>query len=106
MPEFEIIRKTVSINADPEKVWSVFNDPQITRKMGGEFRTDWKPGSEFGWIDLKGKQLTKGKILQIVPGKLLRHDLVDMKNEKTLLSVITYKFNGTNTGTTISTTEE
>ncbi|MBO9151545.1 SRPBCC domain-containing protein [Chitinophaga sp. GCM10012297] len=85
---FPVIEKTIEIHAPPSKVWRVFTDPALSRQMGGEYVSDWRPGSAFGWKGPDGKMLTSGTILEIMPEKLLKHDLSDKNN---LLSVITYE---------------
>jgi len=84
------ITRSVKINASASKVWSVFTDPAITRKMGGEYVSDWKVGSDLGWKGIDGKMLTKGTILQFEPQHILQHDLFDLTSENKIMSVITY----------------
>lgn len=86
------IEKTVRINASPDRVWQVFTDPAVTRQMGGEYKTTWKEGSAFGWKGNDGKQYTWGKIMEIDPGKLLKHSLFDPANKNTVIAIITYQF--------------
>src|SRR5688572_13701194 len=89
--ENRIIEKTIEINAAPAKVWRVFTDPAVTKQMGGEYVTDWKAGSTFGWKGRDGKMHTSGIILDLEPEKLLKHNLSDMNDPGTLLSTITYE---------------
>jgi uncharacterized protein YndB with AHSA1/START domain len=84
------IERTIEINAPVSRVWQVFTDPALTRKMGGEYVSDWSVGSSFGWMGLDGTMLTNGTILQILPEKLLQHDLYDSVGS--IKSVITYEF--------------
>lgn len=85
-----ILEKSILINATPAKVWRVFTDPAITRKMGGEYITDWKAGSSFGWKGTDGKMYTQGLILQIIPYQLLQHRLFKPDGHS-VLSTITYE---------------
>jgi uncharacterized protein YndB with AHSA1/START domain len=82
------IQRSIEINAAASKVWQVFTDPVITRQMGGEYVSDWKVGSTFGWKASDGKMLTNGIILEIEPEKLLKHNLLNP--DDTVISVITY----------------
>lgn len=84
------IEKSVEINAPASKVWRVFTDPVLTRQMGGEYVSDWKVGSSFGWKGLDGKMITNGAIMKIVPEKLLQHTLLN--SVESANSVITYEF--------------
>jgi hypothetical protein len=40
--------KSVSINAPAAKIWRVFTDPAPSRRIGGEYVTDWKVGGGLG----------------------------------------------------------
>nr|WP_157247183.1 SRPBCC domain-containing protein [Pedobacter panaciterrae] len=94
-----IIEHSVLINASPENVWQVFTVPEITRQMGGEYVSDWKTDAFIGWKGKNGVLYTHGKILDIRPGELLKHQLYEGKEAKAVLSVITYTLekNGGNT---------
>lgn len=99
-----VIQKAITINAPPDKVWRVFTEPAITRQLGGEYITEWKVGSDFGWKGLGGKMYTNGIILQLDPKKLIQHSLLNPE-DKTVRSIITYKFEDT-PGTTQLLAEE
>lgn len=101
-----VIKKTIDINASTKKVWSVFTDPTITKQMGGEYVSDWKVGSSFGWKGKESSVYTNGKIIELEPGKLLKHSLLDLKDKNRLLSVITYEFIKNGDSTILSATEE
>lgn len=92
--ETTVIEQQISINASPEKVWEVFTNPVQTRKMGGEYATDWQPGSSFGWKSSNGEFLTNGVLLECVPLTKIRHNLHDPSTKSRILSVITYTFTG------------
>jgi uncharacterized protein YndB with AHSA1/START domain len=102
----ESIQKTIKINAPTDKVWRVFTDPVITRQMGGEYVTDWKVGSSFGWKGKDGKMYTSGTILQVEYERIIKHNLFDMENKGKNLSVITYEFESQGTQTTLHSLEE
>ena len=82
------VQRSIEINSAASKVWQVFTNPVITRQMGGEYVSDWKVGSTFGWKASDGTMLTNGTILQIEPEKLLKHNLLNP--DDTVISVITY----------------
>ena len=86
-----VINKKVEINATSDKVWRVFTDPVVTRQMGGEYNTDWKVGSPFGWVGKDGKMYTNGSILKLIPKALLQHNLFNPENKTQIMSVITYR---------------
>lgn len=101
-----IIEKSIEIKASSKKVWRVFTDPMITRKMGGEYVTDWKVGGSFGWKGLDGNMYTKGTIIQIEAEKILKHSLLNLENNDILVSTITYKLQENNGITTLYAKEE
>jgi uncharacterized protein YndB with AHSA1/START domain len=101
-----IIEKTIEINASVQKVWRVFTDPAITRQMGGEYVSEWKVGSSIGWKGQDGNFYTNGTILAIQPEKLIQHELLDLKDNTRLLSVITYEFNERGERTVLTAREE
>ena len=83
------VEKSIEITAPVSKVWQVFTNPAMTRQMGGEYVSDWKVGSGFGWKGPDGKMLTTGTILQIEPEKLLKHNLLN--SDSATISIITYE---------------
>jgi len=101
------IEKQIEIAAPAAVVWRVFTDPTLSRKMGGEYVTDWEAGSTIGWKDESGKMRSQGKILKIETGKLLKHNLFkDVDGVSTLTSVITYELRARQDGkTTLSARE-
>ena len=103
MPKTSIERR-IEVNAPVSRVWRVFTDPALTRKMGGEYVFEWKVGSPFGWKGADGRMVTQGAIRQIVPEQLLQHLLLDSVG--TIDSVITYEFAGKNQATTLHAREE
>lgn len=103
MPKTSIERR-IEIDEPVSRVWRVFTDPALTRKMGGEYVSEWKVGSSFGWKGADGRMVTQGAIRQIVPEQLLQHLLLDSVG--TIDSVITYEFAGKNQATTLHAREE
>jgi uncharacterized protein YndB with AHSA1/START domain len=101
-----LIERSIEINASPDKVWRVFTDAAITRQMGGEYVSDWKVGSPFGWKGVNGRQYTYGEIMEIEAGKLLKHKLFNRQDKSFIASVITYKFEENNGITTLFAREE
>lgn len=101
------IEKSIEIVAPAAIVWRVFTDPELSRRMGGEYVTDWEAGSTIGWKDENGKMRTHGKILKIEPARMLKHNLLrDVDGVPTMTSVITYEFRGRQDGkTTLSARE-
>lgn len=84
-----LLEKSIEVNAPVSRVWRVFTDPVLTKQMGGEYISEWKVGSAFGWRGLDGKMLTRGKILKIELEKLLQHTLLNSGGATN--SVITYE---------------
>ena len=99
------IEKTIDIQAPAGKVWRVFTDPLASRQMGGEYVSDWKTGSSFGWKGSNGNMYTNGIILQIETGRFLQHNLFGPDN-KTVISVITYQLSENNTFTSLRARED
>jgi uncharacterized protein YndB with AHSA1/START domain len=100
-----LIEKSIEIHAPASRVWQVFTDPTVTRQLGGEYISNWKVGSSFGWKGLNGTMLTHGTILQIQSEKLLQHHLFE-PDKSSVLSSITYTFQEQNGHTTLLAQEE
>ncbi len=70
-----IAKQSVTINAPAAKVWEALVNPAMIKKylFDTEVHTDWKTGSPIIYKGVwEGKDyLDKGKIIEIVPGKLL-----------------------------------
>lgn len=98
------VESSIEINAPASKVWQVFADPAITRQIGGEYVSDWKVGSSFGWKGLDGRMVTNGTILKIEPEKLLQHNLLNSVGS--VNSIITYEFSEKNGVTTLYAQED
>lgn len=98
------IEKTIEIDAPVSRVWGVFTEPILTKQMGGEYVSDWKVGSSFGWKTSDGKMVTNGTVLKIVSEKILQHNLLNAVGS--IHSVITYEFVEKNHITILSAREE
>ena len=101
-----IVKKHISLNATPAEVWRALTKPEKTKEYFFNARviSQWKEGSP---ITFKGKMFwiipfeMKGKILRIIPEKLLQYTLknwnsgsistvtdeLEYKNGKTVLSI-------------------
>jgi uncharacterized protein YndB with AHSA1/START domain len=101
-----VIHKTIKIDAPLENVWRVFVDASVSRQMGGEYVSDWKAGSSFGWRGSGGAMLTQGMLLEFKEKQLIQHSLFSQEDGKTPLSVITYEFEEKNAVTILSIREE
>ena len=68
-------KSEISIKAPVSKVWQALTDPAIIKQylFGTDTVTDWKKGSSITYTgEWQGKPYTdKGKIIDIVPEKLL-----------------------------------
>jgi uncharacterized protein YndB with AHSA1/START domain len=75
MPGTFVARATISINAPAARVWQAITEPNLIKEylFGTQVTTDWKVGSPITYRgEWKGKPYEdKGKVLQIVPQKLL-----------------------------------
>ncbi|MEP6465047.1 MAG: SRPBCC domain-containing protein [Parafilimonas sp.] len=77
-----IVKNTITINADAQKVWDVLTNPQQTKKymFGCETVSEWTQGSPLLWQAMyEGKEtvFVKGYILEIVPNRFLRYSVID-----------------------------
>lgn len=86
-----IIEKAIEIDTPISKVWHVFTDPEVTRRMGGYYETDWKIGNPFCFRKTDGNRLTNGVLLDFQPQRLIKHNLFD-PDSGTVIAVITYEF--------------
>lgn len=99
------ITKSITIKAPVETVWRVFTDPTLTEKMGGKYITDWKVGSDFGWMGNDGVMYTRGALLNLKKHELIEHDLFDAEDTGEVTSVISYKFASQGNNTILTGTE-
>lgn len=102
----KIIEKSITINAPVETVWRVFTDPKVTEKMGGKYVTDWKVGSDFGWMGNDGVMYTRGALVDYREHALIQHDLFDSEETGEIISIITYTFKSQGNKTLLTGREE
>jgi uncharacterized protein YndB with AHSA1/START domain len=79
-----VIKKTITLNAEPAKVWEALTNPDLTKKymFNCEAISLWKPGSPLLWKGAEDRKVyVKGEILQIAPKKLLQYTTIDPKKE-------------------------
>ncbi len=86
-----MVRKSVSIKAEPEAVWKALTDPEKTKKyfFNCAVFSKWKIGSPItftGRIFLLIKVELKGRILNIVKGRLLKYDLKNQDHSKSIVT--------------------
>ncbi|MEO8086172.1 MAG: SRPBCC domain-containing protein [Bacteroidota bacterium] len=109
-----IVKKKVTIKAEPSAVWDALINPEKTKKyfFNCEVFSKWKVGSQIifkGRIFLIKKIEMRGKIVKIEPGKLLQYTLKNGQSDKdkamtfsTVTDELTYK----NGKTTLSITDD
>jgi uncharacterized protein YndB with AHSA1/START domain len=108
-----VVRKKINLKATPEQVWDALTKPELTKQFfyKCEVFSDWKPGSaisfkrKFLWMNFE----LKGKILEIVPGKLLRYTLTNSKsggNDPANFSTVTDELTYQDGLTTLSITDD
>lgn len=70
---------TLKLNAPIHKVWDALTKPELVKQWqyGSDLITDWKLGGEIGFKTAWEGQVFEqwGKILEIVPHKLIRYSL-------------------------------
>lgn len=89
-----IVKKSISIQAEPAKVWDALTNPEKTRKyfFNSRVNSTWKEGSEIrfeGRLFLIWKFEMKGKILGIAKNKFLQYTLHNESDQSGTQSVVT-----------------
>ena len=108
-----VVRKKITIKADPSKVWEALTKPEITKKyfFACEVFSDWKEGSPIVFKDSKkGKEMVKGKIIKIEPQILLQYTVLNSESGRAEnaanFSLVTDKLSYQNGETTLSITDD
>lgn len=108
-----IVKKKVTIKAEPAAVWDALTNPEKTKKyfFNCKVFSDWQPGSAItfkGKIFLVKKIELNGKIVKIEPEKLLQYSLKNGngKDDSSGFSTVTDKLSYKNGETTLSITDD
>ncbi|UYQ92329.1 SRPBCC family protein [Chitinophaga horti] len=79
--EAETIRKSISINANPEVIWDIVlhpNDQWGKAFGGGAFtETTWEPGANVTWTDVDGSIGAKGVVKEHRVQQYLQVDMIE-----------------------------
>lgn len=75
-----IVNKRITITAEPQAVWEALTNPELTKKYFFHCKvySTWQEGDSItfrGRMFLIKKIELNGKILKVVPGKLLKYTL-------------------------------
>lgn len=108
------VQKTISINANREKVWDALTDPDKIKEyfMGTEVKTDWKVGSPISFQgEYEGKNyMDKGTIMRNEKPKVLQYDywssFSGLPDTPDNYSVVTYTLEDMNGSTKVTATQE
>ena len=109
-----VVKKTVKLNAETSNVWEALTNPALTQKymFGCEVISDWKVGSPIIWKGFsEGKEIVfvKGKIVNIVPGKLLQFTAFDpnsgLEDVPPNYTTVTYELSPESEQTVLSVTQ-
>jgi uncharacterized protein YndB with AHSA1/START domain len=108
-----IVKKKVTIKAEPSVVWDALTNPEKTKEyfFNCEVHSDWKEGSP---ITFKGKMFLvkeielKGEIVKIEPEKLLQYSLKNRESNDSSsgYSIVTDQLTYENGETTLSITDD
>ena len=89
------VEKSIGINAPASKVWEALTNPDLTKEWIKQFwpdfgilESDWNLGSPVLWKDSNGKIDIQGKVIAVVPYKMLRFSF---KADTPLQEEITYR---------------
>ena len=76
-----VVTRSVVLNATPARVWEALTHPGMTKEYlyNLEIQSDWAKGSEVRWTgDYHGRPVDEhGKILDLVPGRLIKYSGFD-----------------------------
>lgn len=106
-----IVKKGISINAEPSIVWDALTDPVKTKKyfFNCKVVSSWKEGSP---ITFKGRMFwiipikMTGRIIKIEPEKLLQYNLKNSSDDSSTFSTVTDKLTYKDGKTTLSITDD
>jgi uncharacterized protein YndB with AHSA1/START domain len=106
-----VVRKSIRIRAGATDVWDALTDPQKTKKyfFHCEVFSSWKEGDS---ITFKGKMFLiiniemKGKILKVIPEKLLQYTLENKHGEEQSFSTVTDELTEKDGETVLSVSDE
>jgi uncharacterized protein YndB with AHSA1/START domain len=101
----QVITKEITMNVPASQVWRMFVDASFTKQMGGEYSSDWQPGSMLRW-KANGQVITNGRILQIEKERLLQHSLFYPDELDTAMAIITYRLREEDGKTALTIIEE
>jgi uncharacterized protein YndB with AHSA1/START domain len=84
------VDKSIEINAPVSKVWEILTEREYTAEWAPEFsggspfhiESNWKPGSPVHWKDSEGKTIVEGNVTALVPKRLLRFTVFDVRSER------------------------
>jgi uncharacterized protein YndB with AHSA1/START domain len=76
-----MVTRSAVLNATPERVWEALTHPKMTKLYlyNCEVECDWRQGSTLRWVGThRGKKVNEeGKILDIIPGRLIKYSGFD-----------------------------
>jgi uncharacterized protein YndB with AHSA1/START domain len=80
-----IVKSSISIDAPAASVWDALTNPDQTKKymFGCAALSDWKPDSPLIWKGIFNNVemvAVKGRIVRIVPNRLLVYTVIDPNN--------------------------
>jgi len=108
-----IVKKTIKIHAQPAEVWDALTNPVKTRQyfFNCEVHSSWKVGSPISWkgrIFFVKKIEFHGRILQILPKRLLKYTLQNQgkKGQPPSTSTVTDELSFSKGITTLSITDD
>jgi len=108
-----VVKKAIKIHAQPEEVWDALTNPAKTRQyfFNCEVHSNWKVGGAISWkgrIFFVKKIEFHGKILQILPKRLLKYTLQNhgKKGQPSSTSTVTDELSYAKGITTLSITDD
>jgi uncharacterized protein YndB with AHSA1/START domain len=115
MQQEMIVVDIVHINAPVDSVWAALTEPEWTKKymFNCAVESNWKIGGPIVWkMQHEGKEFipVKGKVEDIIPGKLLKYSVIDPNSgiadiPENYLHV-TYALSPTDGGTELTVTQD